>query len=108
MARKLEAQFDGQYLMSSVLMTSTMKSEPGTPGTRASSRGVPVSAAATFIDGRRADGARGAGVDVSAVAAPAATTPLRNPRRSTCGPEVLRAMAISFDELFGCLSSGTT
>ena len=34
MARKLEAQFDGQYLMSSVLMTSTMKSEPGTPPIR--------------------------------------------------------------------------
>src|SRR6266436_6022250 len=31
MARKLEAQFDGTYLISSVLMTSTMKSEPAPP-----------------------------------------------------------------------------
>src|SRR6202521_6107467 len=46
--------------MSSVLMTSTMKSEPGMPGTRASSRGVLVSASTVFAEGGRADGARGA------------------------------------------------
>src|SRR3954463_3569434 len=33
-ALKLDAQFDGTYLMPSVLMTSTMKSEPGTPPMR--------------------------------------------------------------------------
>src|SRR5271166_6017393 len=43
-ARKLEAGFDGRYLMSSVLMTSTMKSEPATPPMRGNSFGVAVSA----------------------------------------------------------------
>jgi hypothetical protein len=33
-ALKLEAQFADRYLMPSVLMTSTMKSEPGTPPMR--------------------------------------------------------------------------
>src|SRR5215510_7385264 len=99
MARKLEAQFDGQYLMSSVLMTSIMKSEPGTPPMRdwANSFGVWVSAAATCMLGGSADGTRGAGAalgevacvaalatgGVTAVAAPATVTPARNFRRLT-------------------------
>src|SRR5713226_6400633 len=98
MARKLEAQFDGRYLMSSFLMTSTMKSEPGTPPIRGNSFGVPVSAAATCIEGGSADGTRaGAAVGVvavvaalatgavTAVAAPATATPARNLRRLTSG-----------------------
>src|ERR1700738_5312065 len=98
MARKLEAGFDGRYLMSSVLMTSTMKSEPGTPPIRGNSFGVPVSAAATCIEGGSAD-ARGAGASldalasvapfatggVTAVAAPATATPAKNLRRLTSG-----------------------
>src|SRR2546422_8097320 len=102
MARKLEAQFAGRYLMSSVLMTSTMKSEPGTPLTRAISGGVAVSALATCAEGGSAEGARGgllspvvapaarAAGDI-AVAAPAPTTPVRNLRR----PGSLRAMVSS-------------
>src|SRR6267154_3830724 len=110
MARKLEAQFEGQYLMSSVLITSTMKSEPGTPPIRGSSFGVPVSAAATCIlggsaDGRRRGSALGevAGVaafatgGVTAVAAPATATPARNLRRFTSGRGSLRAMELSLD-----------
>ena len=54
MARKLEAGFAGRYLMSSVLITSTMKSEPGTPPIRDGSFGVPVSAAATCMVGASA------------------------------------------------------
>src|SRR5713226_6839044 len=81
--------------MPSVLMTSTMKSDPGMPLTRASSRGVPVSACATCIEGGSAEGTRGAGavsaaraaagavIVEAAVAAPAATTPVRNLRRPT-------------------------
>src|SRR6266852_5326484 len=106
MARKLEAQFAGRYLISSVLMTSTMKSDPGMPLTRASSRGVPVSASAAFAEGGRAEGARGACATVSAartggliadaaVAAPAATTPVRNLRRSAFGPVSLSAIVFS-------------
>src|SRR5438093_7409577 len=99
-ARKLEAQLAGRYLMSSVLITSTMKSEPGTPPTRGRSFGVEVSAAATAAVGGSAEGrgvaasavgasaARATGV--MAVAAPAATTPVRNLRRSG-----LRAMGFS-------------
>src|SRR5262249_37967758 len=73
--------------MSSVLITSTMKSEPGLPGTRGSSPGGCVSAAAICIVGASAEGTRGAGsaafaTGVTAVAAPAATTPVRNLRRS--------------------------
>src|SRR5262249_24223931 len=99
-ARKLDAGLDGVYLMSSVLMTSTMKSDPGTPlSLSTSSLGVPVSAAATAADGRSADG-RGAGAPVgcvtspvaapaacgaTALAAPASATPVRNLRRSTSG-----------------------
>src|SRR2546422_6802207 len=101
MARKLEAQFDGQYLMSSVLMTSTMKSEPGTPPMRdaVNSFGVWVSAAATCMLGGSAEGTRVAGAasvevaevapfatgGVTAVAAPATATPARNLRRLTSG-----------------------
>src|SRR2546425_212694 len=87
-------------------MTSTMKSDPGMPLTRASSRGVPVSACATCIEGGSAEGARGVGATTSAertggltadaaVAAPAATTPVRNLRRSAFGPGSLRAMVFS-------------
>src|SRR5258706_8058418 len=104
MARKLEAQLAGRYLMSSVLMTSTMKSDPGMPGTRASSRGVLVSASTVFADGGRAEGARGAfcaaesavwAAGVTPVAAPPATIPVRNLRRSTFGPVSLRDMVYS-------------
>src|ERR1700687_5540749 len=98
MARKLDAQFDGRYLMSSVLMTSTMKSEPGTPPIRGNSFGVPVSAAATRIEGGSAAG-RGAGPALddlasvatfvtggaTAVPAPATATPAKNLRRLTSG-----------------------
>ncbi len=104
MARKLDAQFAGRYLMASVLMTSTMKSDPGMPLTRASSRGVPVSASAALPEGGSAEGARGGlacattsaeRAGVIAVAAPAATTPVRNLRRSAFGPGSLRAMVFS-------------
>src|SRR5262249_21495755 len=96
MPRKLEAGLAGRYLMSRVLMTSTMKSEPGTPPMRApdNSFGVPVSAAATCIVGGSAEGSRGAAAVVSvvaaraavvALAAPATATPARNFRRLTSG-----------------------
>src|SRR5713101_1999466 len=109
MARKLEAQFAGRYLMSSVLMTSTMKSDPGMPGTRASSRGVFVSASTVFAEGGNAEGARGAvaagasaaraaGVAI-ALAAPAAT-PARNLRRLAFGSASLGTMVFSSG---GCL-----
>src|SRR6266545_7456135 len=104
MARKLDAQFAGRYLMASVLMTSTMKSDPGMPLTRASSRGVPVSASAALPEGGSAEGARGGlacattsaeRAGVIAVAAPAATTPVRNLRRSAFGPVSLRGIVFS-------------
>src|SRR6266511_1038381 len=96
MPRKLEAGLDGRYLISRVLMTSTMKSEPGTPPMREldSSFGVPLSAAAICIVGGSAEGRRGAAlVDAvvaacaggTAVAAPATATPARNLRRLTSG-----------------------
>src|SRR5262245_3663153 len=96
MARKLEAGLDGRYLISSVLMTSTMKSEPGTPPMREldSSFGVPLSAAATCIVGGSAEGRRGAALVAAvvaacagdtAVAAPATAAPARNLRRLTSG-----------------------
>src|SRR5260370_24375055 len=69
MARKLEAGFDGRYLISRVLMTSTMKSEPGTPPIRGSSFGVAVSAIATCMVVGSADGRRGAVMDASVAAA---------------------------------------
>src|SRR5258706_2116043 len=91
--------------MSSVLITSTMKSDPGMPLTRASSRGVPVSASAALPDGGSAEGALGAlgacatraaeRTGAIALAAPAATTPVRNLRRSALGPGSLRDMVSS-------------
>src|SRR5262245_9215579 len=101
MPRKLEAQLAGRYWMSRVLITSTMKSEPATPPMRlVSIRGVPVSAAICVAVGGNADG-RPAGADPAAgvafatdgaTAAPATATPVKNLRRSTFGPEILRAM----------------
>src|SRR3974390_3386025 len=95
--RKLEAGFDGIYLMSSVLMTSTMKSEPATPPMRGSSFGGTVSAAATRMVGGSADGTRGrtealdeevaavACGDATAVAAPVTAAAARNLRRLSLG-----------------------
>src|SRR5260221_11312212 len=97
MARKLEAGFDGRYLISRVLMTSTMKSEPGTPPIRGSSFGAAVSAIATCMVGGTADGRRGAVMDASVAAAavaaggasafvePETAAPSRNLRRLTSG-----------------------
>ena len=92
MPRKLEAQFAGRYLISSVLMTSTMKSEPALPPIRANSFGVPVSAAMVRYDGGSAEGNRdgtlvGAAFavlrgGVTAVAAPATATPVSPSFRS--------------------------
>src|SRR5712672_474925 len=95
--------------MSSVLITSTMKSDPGMPLTRASSRGVPVSASAALPEGGSAEGAlgalgafatrsaerAGALIADAAVAAPAPTTPVRNLRRSAFGPVCLFAIVSS-------------
>src|SRR6185436_50586 len=103
MPRKLEAQFDGRYLMSSVLMTSTMKSEPATPPIRFNSfSGVPVSAAIVQAVGGNAEGRRAAAVFAAGVAlaacvaapaaAPATATPFRKLRRSTLEAESLRAI----------------
>src|SRR5262245_53382231 len=107
MPRKLEAQFDGRYLMSSVLMTSTMKSDPAVPPIRLRSFcGVPVSAAMVHAVGGSAEGTRAVAVPavdaasaacgVTAPAAPATATPFRNLRRSTFGEsfadESLRCM----------------
>src|SRR5262245_21050444 len=87
--------------MSSVLMTSTMKSEPGTPPMREvdNSFGVPISAAATCAVGGSAEGIRGAAPVEALVAAfaggtavaPLATaTPAKNLRRLTAACECLR------------------
>src|SRR6267142_5491398 len=108
MPRKLEAQFAGRYLMPSVLMTSTMKSEPGTPLMRdcspLPSPGLPVSAAAICALGGSADGARGASVCATSAdwasaaagaTAAAAAMPVRNLRRSGLEIESLRAMTAS-------------
>src|SRR4029079_4302575 len=104
MPRKLEAQFEGRYLMSSVLITSTMKSEPATPPMRlVSTCGVPVSVAICVAVGGNADGtpagalhAAGTALATCGVtAAPATATPVKNLRRSTFGPETLRAMQFS-------------
>src|SRR5262245_12710358 len=84
-------------------MTSTMKSEPGTPPMREvdSSFGVPLSAAAICIVGGSAEGRRGAAlVDAvvaacagdTAVAAPATAAHARNLRRLTSGCGYFRAM----------------
>src|ERR1700722_16282122 len=95
MPRKLEAGLHGRYLMSSDLITSTMKSEPAAPSfaPAGSAFGVPTSAAATIADGRAADGT-GRAMGVSAVAAasagaapvaaaPATAAPVKNLRRLT-------------------------
>src|SRR5260221_5236360 len=94
MPRELEAQFDGAYLISSVLITSTMKSEPGVPPMRDvdNSFGVPLSAAATCAVGGSAEGRLGAALAEAVVAAcaggtadaaPATATPATNLRRLT-------------------------
>src|SRR5208282_2329915 len=88
MPRKLEAGLAGRYLMSSVLMTSTMKSEPGVPLSCDGICGVPFSTAATWAFGGSADGNRccasGAVADlagVTAPVAPATAAAARNLRR---------------------------
>src|ERR1700691_1290479 len=73
MPRTLDAGLAGRYLMSSVLMTSTMRSEPGLPSLLAGISGAPVSAAATCALGGSADGRRGSGCTAAGVAAAAAT-----------------------------------
>src|SRR5262245_13002370 len=89
--------------MSSVLITSTMKSEPSRPCAAGSAFGVPVSAATVCAlggsaDGSRAEAAPTVGVapfatgGVAAVAAPATATPARNLRRFTSGRGSFRAM----------------
>src|SRR5881394_1826506 len=83
--------------MLSVLRTSTMKSDPGTPPTRfgAISPGVCVSSAATCVVGGSTEGvfsATGSSAPragAAATAAPVASIPVRNLRRS------LRAMTVS-------------
>src|ERR1700722_85527 len=99
MPRKLEAGLHGRYLMSSDLITSTMKSEPAAPSfaPAGNARGVPTSAAAPMAGARAADGRRCAaagsgGVAASALAgappvaaAPATAAPVRNLRRLTFG-----------------------
>src|SRR3954466_9648478 len=99
-ALKLDAQFAGRYLMPSILMTSTMKSEPGTPPMRELSpfsTGLPVSAAAICALGGRAEGTRSGAAGgvagsagVTAVAALVAMTPVRNLRRSVMGSPLAR------------------
>src|SRR5712691_1016535 len=98
--------------MFSVLMTSTMKSDPSGACARGSAGGVAVSTAATCADGRCADGIARPGPvsDVAvvaalatsgdgetAVAAPATATPARNLRRFTWGRGSFRAMGFSLD-----------
>src|SRR5436190_11811907 len=109
MPRKLEAGFAGRYLISSVLMTSTMKSDPATPLIRDNSCGVPVSAIATCMVGGKAEG-RGRGEpagtpvcvpasadgDATALAALATATLARNLRRLTGGCVCLRAIGTSW------------
>src|SRR5271168_1444290 len=92
MPRKLDAGLAGRYLMSSVLMTSTMKSEPGVPLSRDGMTGVPVSAAATWAFGGNADGrccgvcgAVEAAADFTAPAAPVTAAAARNLRRLSFG-----------------------
>src|ERR1700722_866696 len=87
--------------MLSVLMTSTMKSEPSGPSAFPAAFGMPVSAAATCALGRSADGrragvsetsapgavaARAASCGDTAPAAPATATPAMKLRRLTFGP----------------------
>src|SRR5436190_15646265 len=99
MPRKLEAQLAGRYLMSSVLMTSTMKSEPATPPIRLlSACGVPTSAAMDCAVGGSAEGSLLSAATVAsairgaaAPAAPAIATPVKNLRRSTFEPDPFEA-----------------
>src|SRR5690242_13434550 len=96
MPRKLEAGLHGMYLMSSDLITSTMKSEPAAPLSRFISGTAPTSAAAMRALGATADGSRCGAIGSGAVAAvavtgaavaaaPATAAPDRNLRRSTLG-----------------------
>src|SRR5882757_5911121 len=98
--------------MSSVLMTSTMKSEPGLPPScPLISCGVPVSAAAILAVGGSAEGRGGGATGVSAevaanvaalapdgavTAAPATATPAKNLRRLNLVCESSRAMPVSY------------
>src|SRR5262245_21837497 len=94
--------------MSSDLMTSTMKSDPSGRLVRASSFGVPVSAAARRAVGGSADGRGGAAGGVcagvaaaapvggAALAAPATATPARNLRRSNFASLSLRDIVAPF------------
>src|SRR4029453_12368235 len=99
--------------MLSVLMTSTMKSDPSGACARGNACGVPTSAAAIRPEGGSTDGVARPGpigkVSVAAalatpcagtaVAAPAIATPVRNLRRFTCGRGSFRAMVFSLDIL---------
>src|SRR5580704_19178881 len=74
--------------MSSVLITSTMKSEPGVPLSRDGKGAAPVSAAATWAFGGSADGSLGWGsaavaalAGLTAPLAPATAAAVRNFRR---------------------------
>src|SRR5580658_3127282 len=78
--------------MSSVLITSTMKSEPGVPLSRDGSGAAPVSAAATWAFGGSADGSLGCGsaavadlAGLTAPLAPATAAAVRNLRRFSFG-----------------------
>src|SRR5262245_49194441 len=88
--------------MSSVLMTSTMKSDPAGPLVWGIGGGVPVSAATMRAVGGKADGSRGGGVvdgaagaaaGATVVAAPATATPARNLRRLNLASLSLRIVA---------------
>src|SRR6266545_3946665 len=97
--------------MFSVLITSTMKSDPSGTCALGSACGVPTSAAATAPEGGSAEGlARPAPIGnvvvevaalamlcgtATAVAAPATATPAKNFRRFTSGRGSFRAMVFS-------------
>src|SRR5581483_1598087 len=88
--------------MSSVLSTSTMKSEPARPATGFISLTTPASAAICFAVGRTAEGTRaaltGGGAalaPVAVAAAPVTATPARNLRRLTSGRASFRAIPTS-------------
>ncbi len=101
--------------MFSVLMTSTMKSDPSGPVVFASSFGVEVSAAAMRASGRSADGRAGAAgsatgavaaltaCGATVVAAPVSATPAMNLRRLTSAS--LRAELFDADFLDAISSS---
>src|SRR5262249_37154687 len=109
MPRKLEAGLHGRYLMSSDLITSTMKSEPAAPPVpRGAVCGVPPSAAAVWAFGPPAGGLRSGAIASGPVAAnapgaavvaaaPATATPDRNLRRLAFGrSDELCRRAMSF------------